>query len=151
MASFAPLRALRPRGAIRRRHVNRTNPAVVGSHPAVVNVANPLLWRTGLPGEAAITVTFGEMTYFATWTVFDANVRGPSGVSLAIVNSGGTAVMFSWPSATDRGFVIQGSERLGAAAIWQDAPGLPTQVGDRFVIEMPAGPSARVFRLHRPR
>lgn len=133
-----------------RRLVNYTNLTVVSSDPAVVNVANPLLWRTGLPGEATITMTFGGMTSSATWTVFDADDREPSGIPLDIVSSGSAKVTLSWPSASGSGFVLQGSERLGAGVVWRDAPGLPSQVGDRFVIEVPVGPNAHFFRLQRP-
>jgi len=134
-----------------RRFITAKNLRVASSKPNVVDVSNPLVWRTGVSGEARITTTFDGKTYVSTWTVFDpdGSELGTGSVALSAEKNRPSEVVLSWPAANSAGFKLQFSDSLSADANWQNIIDVATQVGDRLQLLVPSNSSVRFYRLQK--
>lgn len=129
-----------------RRFVRAGDLQVASSAPNIVDVSNPLVWRTRAPGEATLTTTFEGQSYTAHWTVFDPDEGESTPVPLLIEKSNPSGVRLSWPSASGN-FHLQSSSRLGLGASWQDVSEVGDEVNGRYVIQLPSNTGTLFYRL----
>lgn len=122
---------------------------VSSSDPAVVDVSDPLHWRTGREGQAILTTTFEGMTHRATWTVNGPRTEPSTPVRLSFENRGASGVALLWPASAS-GYQLQFSDRLGVEASWEAASDVPTPQGDQFVVAPKNLPAVRFYRLAKP-
>lgn len=132
-----------------RRFVKPADLLVTTSASDIVNVANPLRWRAGAPGEATLTTTFEGKTNTVAWSVFDPAASGAVRVALKIEQVTPSGVVVSWPSDSGAVLQLQATERLRAGADWKNSVTAPIQDGNRFVLEVPSGSTARFYRLQK--
>ncbi len=135
-------------GRVSRRFIDAANFTVTSSAPGVVEVTNPLAWRTRALGEATMTVSFEGKTKAVRWVVFDPNAAAVTRVALAIDKASPAGVAVSWPAGSG-GFQVQISDALGSAANWRNATETPVAMGDRMVLTLPASETARFYRLQK--
>lgn len=132
------------------RFVSRERLQVSSSDPTVVDVSNPLEWRTGRPGESVLTTTFEGRTHVATWTVVGSSGEPSPTIQLGVESRGAAGVALTWP-ASPSGYQLEESDRIGVGANWRGVPEVPELAGDRYVFPLSQSPSARFFRLVKPR
>lgn len=138
-------------GRTSRRFLSPENVSVLSLAPSVVDVSNPLLWRTVAPGQADLTVNFDGQTAPLRWTVFAPDAAPSPSIALTIDQAGPTTITLSWPAApaAPAGLRLQSTPRLGSDASWSDLPENPTLAAERFTLALPTSPVPQFFRLRQ--